>query len=87
MFVSILGTAAGNMVLSYMATGGVYIGGGIPPRILSFLKNAQFMKAFRNKGRFSKLNANVPVHVILHQNAGLLGMASFGLKQVFETNG
>lgn len=81
MFVSILGTAAGNMVLSYLATGGIYLGGGIPPRILPFLEQGPFMKAFKNKGRFSKLNESVPVHVILHPTIGLLGAAMFALNR------
>jgi len=84
MFVSILGTAAGNMVMSYLSTGGVYLGGGIPPRILPYLESGSFMKAFKNKGRFSKLNASVPVHIIINPNVGLLGASMFGLNQFIK---
>ena len=55
LFVEILGAEAGNMALRLLATGGVYIGGGIPPRILQLLQHARFLTAFRNKGRFANL--------------------------------
>ncbi|GCF08745.1 glucokinase [Dictyobacter arantiisoli] len=77
-FVSILGAEAGNMALKTLATGGIYLGGGIPPRILSFLEDAEFMRAFTAKGRFSAMLADVPVHVILNHKVGLLGAATFG---------
>jgi glucokinase len=78
MFTSILGAEAGNMALKVLATGGVYIGGGIPPRILAFLEDKEFMRAFRNKGRFSDLLANIPVRVILNSKTALLGAAAYG---------
>jgi glucokinase len=74
-FVSILGAEAGNLALKVLATGGVYLGGGIPPRILPLLKRDGFMEAFRYKGRFADLLACVPVHVILNPKAALLGAA------------
>ncbi len=80
-FVSILGAEAGNLALKVLATDGVYLGGGIPPRILSFLENGRFMQAFLHKGRFSGLLAHVPVHIILSPNVALLGAARHG----FET--
>jgi glucokinase len=75
-FVSILGAAAGNGALNMMTLGGVYIGGGIPPRILPAFKKRLFMEAFTNKGRFSKLMSQIPVHVILNPKVALLGAAS-----------
>lgn len=78
-FVSILGSEAGNMVLKVMATGGVYLGGGIPPRILPKLKDGTFMAAFVKKGRFSDMLAHVPVYVILNPKPALLGAAYYGL--------
>lgn len=78
-FVSILGTEAGNMALNVLATGGVYLGGGIPPRILSALEEGRFMKAFEDKGRMSHLMARIPVHVILNPKVALLGAACHGL--------
>jgi glucokinase len=63
-----------------MATGGVYLGGGIPPRILPKLKDGTFMAAFVRKGRFSDMLARVPVYVILNPKPALLGAAYYGLK-------
>jgi glucokinase len=79
-FVSILGTEAGNMALNVLATGGVYLGGGIPPRILPALEGGQFMEAFRDKGRMSDLMGRIPVHVILNPKVALLGAACHGLE-------
>lgn len=74
-FISILGAEAGNMALKVMASGGVYLGGGIPPRILSALQRGPFMEAFGRKGRMSKLIQDIPVRVILDPKAALLGAA------------
>jgi glucokinase len=79
-FVSILGTEAGNLALKVLAIGGVYLGGGIPPRILPALEQGRFMEAFRRKGRMSDLLAQVPVHVILNPKVALLGAACHGLE-------
>lgn len=76
-FVSILAAEAGNLALKVMATGGVYIAGGIPPRILPFLRSERFMQAFCNKGRFGEILSQMPVHVVLHSKVGLLGAAAF----------
>jgi glucokinase len=78
-FVSILGAEAGNLALKALATGGVYLGGGIPPRILPALEQERFMEAFRRKGRMSGLLARMPVHVILNPKVALLGAARHGL--------
>ena len=74
-FVSILGAVAGNLALTGMATGGVYLGGGIPPKILPAIKEGLFMKAFTDKGRFKGLLEKIPVRVILNDKAALLGAA------------
>lgn len=79
-FVAILGAEAGNLALKVMATGGVYLGGGIPRRILSKLKDGTFMAAFVNKGRFADLLAHIPVYVILNENPGVLGSAHYAFK-------
>ncbi len=79
MFVSILGAEAGNMALKVMASGGVYLGGGIPPRLLSNLENGPFMDAFMRKGRMSKLMEGIPIYVILNPKAALMGAASHGI--------
>lgn len=80
-FVSILGAEAGNMALNTLATGGVYLGGGIPPRILPALEHAHFMRSFYNKGRFGEFLAGVPVYVIMNPKVALLGAAAFGLTE------
>ncbi|HLX58682.1 MAG TPA: glucokinase [Ktedonobacteraceae bacterium] len=81
-FVSALGAEAGNMALKVLATGGVYLGGGIPPRILPYLSNGRFMQSFRNKGRFGQLLSTIPVHVILNPKVALLGAARHGFELV-----
>ncbi len=80
MFVDILAAEAGNLALKVMATGGIYLGGGISPRILPFLNEPSFMKTLCNKGRFAEVLANMPVQVILNSKAGLLGAAAYGLR-------
>jgi glucokinase len=74
-FVSVLGAEAGNLALKVMATGGVYVTGGLPPRILSFLAGGGFLEAFRRKGRMSELVAHLPVHVVLDASVALRGAA------------
>jgi len=76
MFVSILGSAAGNLALIGMTKGGVYLGGGIPPKILPKLKDGTFFSSFIDKGRFKGLLEDMPVYVILNSTAALLGAAS-----------
>jgi glucokinase len=80
MFVAILGDEAGNLALKVLSTGGIYLGGGISPRILTHLQRPAFLEALRSKGRFRDLLAKMPVHVILNARAGLLGAAACGLK-------
>jgi glucokinase len=79
-FVSTLGAEAGNLALKVLATGGVYLGGGIPPRILCYLDGERFLQAFRRKGRFTELLARVPLHVILKPKVALFGAACHGLE-------
>ncbi len=79
-FVSIYGAAAGNLALQVMATAGIYIGGGIAPKIISKLKQGTFMKAFRDKGRLSVIVERIPVKVIMNDRAALLGAASYAAR-------
>ncbi len=78
-FVSIMGAQAGNLALTYMATGGVYLAGGIPPKILPRLQEGAFMRAFRSKGRLSRVLDAIPVYVIQNPQAPLLGAAACAL--------
>jgi len=79
LFISILGSEAGNLALKVLATGGIYLGGGIPPRILTFLRKEIFASAFTSKGRFAGMLTRVPVYVILHPQAALFGAACHAL--------
>jgi glucokinase len=75
LFVAIYGAEAGNLGLRMLATSGVYLGGGIAPRILPALRSRTFMDAFTGKGRLRPLLEDVPVRVILNDQAALLGAA------------
>ncbi|MGI9535940.1 MAG: glucokinase [Desulfocapsaceae bacterium] len=75
MFVNILGTAISNMAITILPRGGIYLGGGIPPRILPRLKQPDFLEAVAHKGRFHDLSLKMPVHVILTPRAPLYGAA------------
>jgi glucokinase len=78
-FVSLYGAEAGNLALKFLALGGLYIGGGIAPKILPAMQSGGFMKAFTAKGRFSSLLSAVPVRIILDDNTALLGAANYTL--------
>jgi glucokinase len=78
MFASILASEAGNLVLKVLATGGIYIAGGVALHVLSALQQPPFMDAFTRKGRFKDLMTRIPVHVITSR-AALLGAATYGL--------
>ena len=76
-FVEAYGAEAGNLALRAMATAGLFIGGGIAPKILPALADGRFLHAFHDKGQMRALVQNVPVKVILNADAGLLGAAVF----------
>lgn len=82
LFIRILAREAGNLALKVLATGGVYLGGGIPPRILPQLEASDFSDAFIQKGRFADLLKRVPVRVICNSQAALLGAAQDGLSMM-----
>jgi glucokinase len=80
LFVAIMGAETGNLALKLMANGGIYIGGGIPPRILHILDDGHFMQAFLTKGRLADMLREIPVHVILNPEVALFGAACHGLE-------
>ena len=75
LFLSVYGAQAGNLALTVMALGGVYIGGGIITKMLPRLSNSQFLAAFFDKGRHASLMAAIPVHIILNPKTSQLGAA------------
>lgn len=74
LFVSILGAEAGNLALKFMAFGGIYLGGGIPPKILEKIKSPLFLSGYFNKGRMLHLIENMPIRLILDDKAALKGV-------------
>jgi glucokinase len=81
LFVSAYGASAGNLALTTLATGGVYLGGGIAPRILPALRWPMFMNSFLDKSPMDSLISRIPVKVILNHGAGLLGAAAYASRQ------
>lgn len=80
-FVSAYGAEAGNLALKVMALGGVYIGGGIAPKILPLMSDGLFMSSFLDKGRFAALMSRIPVRVILNERTALIGAAAVAARQ------
>jgi glucokinase len=85
LFVEAYGAEAGNLALRGVATSGVFVGGGIAPKILPALQDGRFMDAFRAKGDMSALVARMPVNVILTPETGLLG-AAVAAQELLEAN-
>jgi glucokinase len=75
LFVSLYGAKAGNLALTFMATGGIYLGGGIAPKIIAKLQEPAFMNAFTTKGRLQPLIQSIPVRVIMNPKTALIGAA------------
>ncbi len=86
-FASAYGAEAGNLALKFLAVGGIYVGGGIAPKVLKTLKDGAFTRAFLDKGRLSPLLASIPVRVILDDTCALLGAAAFAEARAAETSG
>jgi len=80
LFAEIYGAEAGNLALKSMSLGGVYIGGGIAPKILPMLTEGHFMNGFVNKGRFKEMLRSMPVKISLNPDTALIGAAYFALK-------
>jgi len=80
LFASLYGAEAGNLALKMLATGGVYIGGGIAPQIIEELTDGTFMDAFAEKGRVSDVLRRIPVHIIKNDKTALLGAVYYGAR-------
>jgi glucokinase len=87
MVVSAYGAEAGNLALKVLSVGGLYVGGGIAPRLLEKLKDGSFMKSFTDKGRLSQLLINMPVRIILESRAAVLGAAAYAEARAAELSG
>lgn len=80
-FLSILAAEAGNLALKVLALGGLYIAGGIPPRLASTFKDGRFLDNFCRKGRFAGLLRHIPLYLVTNPDVALLGAAIYGLAQ------
>jgi glucokinase len=86
-FVSAYGAEAGNLALKILATGGMYVGGGIAPKLVKKMQDGTFMKAFTDKGRLSDLLVQTPVRLILESRAALMGAAAYAEARAAEIGG
>ena len=86
-FSSAYGAECGNMGLKLLAAGGVYLGGGIAPKVLKTLQNGPFRKSFLDKGRLSPMLEQMPVRVILEEKCALIGAAAFAEARASEMTG
>jgi glucokinase len=86
-FAAAYGAETGNIALKVLATGGMWLGGGIAPKILKTLQNGAFMAAFLDKGRLSALLQSIPVRVILDDTCALLGAAAYAEARAAELSG
>ena len=75
LFIEVYGAEAGNLALKLLPYGGLYIAGGITPKILPLMENGSFLLNFTQKGRMGSLLEEIPVHIILNQQVGLIGAA------------
>ncbi len=87
MFVSAYGAEAGNLGLKILAHGGIYVGGGIAPKILKKMQDGTFMQAFCDKGRMHDLVSHMPVRIILESRAALMGAAAYAEARAAELSG
>jgi len=83
LFVAILAAEVGNVALRFLARGGVYLGGGIPPRIINKLNQALFVNNFVNKDKISHVLQDIPVYVILNDQTALQGSAWYALQKLY----
>lgn len=84
LFTDILANEASNLALKVLATGGIYLGGGIPPRLKDWLDPDRFMSVFTSKGRFADLLAEIPINIILKPETALFGAACYAFERLAE---
>jgi len=84
LFVSVLGAETGNLVLKTMASGGVFLAGGIPGKILTFLDSKDFLKAYSDKGIMTEMMLDVPIQVITNSKTAILGAADYLFQKISE---
>lgn len=86
LFISVLGTVVGNLAVTLLPTGGIYLAGGIPAHIFNRLQQPDFLSAVAEKGRFSKLCSNMPIHIIRDPGVALRGAAWFGIQALTRSS-
>ena len=79
-FIEAYGTETGNLALKLLSYGGIYIAGGIAAKILPLMQDGRFLNAFKDKGRVSPLIQEIPVHIVLNPQVGLVGSVLYGLQ-------
>jgi glucokinase len=85
-FVSIYGAETGNVALNFLSTGGIYIGGSVAAKNVSKMKDPIFMQSFLDKGRLVPLMKEIPVSIVLNDDAGMIGAARYTLiEKAFKT--
>jgi glucokinase len=84
LFLSAYGAQAGNLALTVMATGGVFIGGGIIVKMLPRLRESEFLHSFLAKGRYRSVMAEIPVRIILNPKASRIGAAQAAIDLLFH---
>ena len=82
LFLSIYGSIAGNLALTSLPFRGLYIAGGIAPRLIEQIKQSQFLEKFRDKGRMSNMMKDFPVHIIMNTDVGLIGARTYAANLV-----
>jgi glucokinase len=85
LFTTLYGAEAGNLALKALARGGVFVAGGIAPKILPKMKAGNFMRAFREKEKFEELLSRVPVQLVLNQEAPLIGAAAEAVRVLMRS--
>jgi glucokinase len=84
-FTSILGAECGNLALKFKATGGIFLGGGMIPKMLNLIDLDEFRSAYINKGRFRDFVSNIPINLIVHPEPGIIGAAYYAKKRLPRT--